>query len=164
MGVLGDGPLFDLLASGHWQGEEEEVIARCVRAKAQLVSQDEKDQGKRQLLNLGHTLGHAIETRSNHLVSHGKAVAMGMAHITRLAVRLGFCPESCLEKVLEALKRNGLPVQSPYPWEELVAEIARDKKRAGALFTLVVPENIGACQLRQFSFAQLQEALPKAWE
>ena len=92
-GVLNDKTLFDLLKDGCWHDQIVPVIETCVRSKAKLVEEDERDTGSRQLLNLGHTIGHAIEKCSHFAVSHGHAVAVGMVYAARIAVSLGVCPE-----------------------------------------------------------------------
>ena len=111
-GVLGDAALFELLGSANWHGEMEHVIATCVAAKARLVAEDERDTGSRQLLNLGHTLGHGIEKCSHFSISHGHAVAIGMVYAARLAQRLGLCGVDVRERIEEALKANNLPVSA----------------------------------------------------
>lgn len=156
MGVLGDEALFALLSSGMRAEDAEEIIARCVEAKALLVQQDEWDRGKRQLLNLGHTFGHALEWCSGYQMSHGQGVAVGMVYATRLAVRLGMCSEEALGRIPKALTANGLPVEAPYSAEELLAAILRDKKRRGDHLTLVLPKGIGTCVLHPVPVSELK--------
>ena len=76
-GVLSDEALFALFEDGTLTADPGEVIARCVAYKAGVVERDEKEQGERKLLNLGHTVGHAIEKCSGYVIPHGHAVAAG---------------------------------------------------------------------------------------
>ena len=130
-GVINDRALFDSLAADI-PTKIDEVIAACVGHKADIVEADEFDRGERQLLNLGHTFGHAIEACSNLTISHGSAVAMGMVLATRAAVRLGLCPAEDLEALISLLRSLGLPTECPYSAEELTSAALSDKKRSGA--------------------------------
>ncbi|MEG1014406.1 MAG: 3-dehydroquinate synthase [Clostridia bacterium] len=161
-GMLGDLPLFELLASGCWHARTEEVIERCIAAKAALVNADAHDTGSRQLLNLGHTLGHAIEKCSGYAVAHGHAVAVGMVYATRLSVRLGLCKEAALAQLMQALQANGLPTAAPYAAKELCRVALSDKKRAGDQLTMVLPIEIGQCELHPVAVDRLNELVAMA--
>jgi len=163
-GVLGDAALFELLCGAKWQGEMERVIATCVAAKAKLVAEDERDTGSRQLLNLGHTLGHGIEKCSHFSISHGHAVAVGMVYAARLAQRLGLCGADGRERIEEALKANNLPVSAPYDAEALCSAALSDKKRAGGQIVFVLPHAIGACELHRMDVADLPRLVRLAVE
>ena len=88
-----------------------EAVARCCRAKAAIVAEDEKEAGRRALLNLGHTFGHAYEAEAKYdgTVLHGEAVAAGMTDAYRLGIRLGVANENDLMRVKGHLNRAGLP-------------------------------------------------------
>ncbi len=144
-GVLGDTELFELLSSGGLMPNAERVIARCAGMKAALVASDERDLGERVLLNLGHTFGHAIEKLSGYEVTHGHAVAVGMARAAVLARELGLCDAETAVKIRNALTANGLPFKSPFSAQELAEAAMRDKKRSGRQITLVLPKRIGEC-------------------
>ncbi len=122
-----------------------DVIARCVEIKRDVVAGDERDRGERQILNFGHTFGHAIEAVSGYAVSHGRAVAMGMALMTRAAAKKGLCPPECLSILLRALKQQSLPSGTDYPEEALYSAMLGDKKRASGKITLIVPKEPGVC-------------------
>ena len=156
-GVLGDGELFERLSRGGWAADAEWVIERCVAHKAALVAADELDTGSRQLLNLGHTLGHAIEKCSGFRFSHGQAVAVGMIYAARIARSMGLCGPEVEEAIAAALAANGLPLSAPYGAAELAAAAMADKKRAGGEITLVLPRAIGRCELRRVPAAELEE-------
>ena len=123
------------------------VIARCVRCKRDLVEADEFDRGARRLLNLGHTLGHAIEARSGFSVSHGCAVAIGLAAAARIAAKRGLCTAVCSAQIERTLTMLGLPVHSPYGIEELLPYLVSDKKRSGETCTCILPRMVGRCEL-----------------
>ena len=145
-GILKDESLFAKMENGDYKADIDSVIASCVEIKAQLVEEDERDTGARQLLNLGHTMGHAIEKLSDFALSHGHAVAMGMTAITRAAEKLGVC-EPCYDRLCAALEKNNLPTRCPYGTEELVSAALSDKKRSGGRINLVLPKRIGECFL-----------------
>lgn len=159
-GVLGDGELFERLSRGGWTEDAEWVIERCVFHKAALVAADELDTGSRQLLNLGHTLGHAIEKCSGLRFSHGQAVAVGMVYAARMARSVGLCGPEVEEAISAALASNGLPLSAPYGAAELAAAAMADKKRAGGEITLVLPREIGRCELYPVA-ADRMEALAR---
>lgn len=163
-GVLGDEPLFELFAGGKWREETEKVIESCVAAKAKLVAEDERDTGSRQLLNLGHTLGHAIEKCSGFSISHGHAVAIGMVYAARLSYRLGLCGEDVRERIEKALQANGLPIGAPFDAESLCQVALSDKKRAGDQITFVLPREIGRCELTRAEIALLRDWVKMAIE
>lgn len=156
-GVLGDTELFERLSRGRWTEDAEWVIERCVAHKAALVAADELDRGSRQLLNLGHTLGHAIEKCSGFRFSHGQAVAVGMIYAARIARSMGLCGPEVEADIAAALAAGGLPLSAPYGAAELAAAAMADKKRAGGEITLVLPRAIGRCELRRVPAAELEE-------
>lgn len=153
-GVLGSRPLFDRLkGSPDWT----EVVCTCVSMKRDIVQDDEFDTGRRQLLNLGHTLGHAIEKNSAFTLSHGQCVAIGMAMIARAAEKKGLCsPETCSE-LLTLLRQYDLPTETTQSAPDILAAALSDKKRQGQTLTLVVPRAIGQCELKKIPVETLNE-------
>ena len=143
--MISDAVLFDLLKKG--DPDMENVIRLCVEDKRALVEADETDKGVRQLLNLGHTVGHAIEVCSDFSISHGSAVAMGMVIITRAAVKTGVCTEDTLTSLQALLRRYDLPTECPFTTEQLYAVAISDKKRAGGSITLAVPYGVADTRL-----------------
>ena len=146
-GAIADRALFDLLAKGYDPAEAEEVVARCVRIKRDLVEADERDTGARQLLNFGHTIGHAVEKASGYAISHGRAVALGMLLEARGAEAAGFAKESSAEPIRRALVANNLPVSCPFSAEALLDTMLRDKKVRFGRIALALPREIGRCAL-----------------
>ena len=154
-GVLDDEGLFALFEDGTLTTAPDEVIARCVRYKAGVVERDEKEQGERKLLNLGHTAGHAIEKCSGYAIPHGHAVAAGLAIIARSAEALGWAAEPIAARIAACLAKNGLPTGTNYTAEALAEAALADKKRSGGDITLVIPKKIGVCELKKVSVTDL---------
>lgn len=154
-GVLCGESLFALFEGGALASAPEEVIARCVSFKAGVVERDEKEQGERKLLNLGHTVGHAIEKCSNFTIPHGHAVAAGLAVMARAAERLGWTDEPVAERVAACLEKNRLPVRTGFEPRALALAALSDKKRAGDSITIVVPKAIGRCELKKIPVSEL---------
>ena len=152
-GFIADAELLDMLAEASEPSEE--IIARCVENKRRLVEADEYDKGSRQLLNLGHTLGHAIEKCSNYQISHGQAVAIGMILIAKAAVKRGWCEKEVLAKMLAMTAKYQLPQSTIYQAEELKEASLRDKKRLGASINLVIPVKIGESRLKKIAVTEL---------
>ncbi len=159
-GVINDRPLFDEFKKGI-RANIENIIAECVIRKADIVGKDEFDNGCRQLLNLGHTVGHAIELCSRLAISHGSAVAIGMVIVTRIAVRLGLCPASELDELIAALKAEGLPTECSFSAEELAAVATADKKRSGDSISMIIPYGIGNCKPMKISVNELSTFIAK---
>lgn len=142
-----------------WEGAlpDAALIARAIQVKAALVAQDEADRGPRRLLNLGHSIGHAIEAASGFHIPHGQAVAMGLGSITRAAVRQGLCESSALARLEAMLARHQLNPDKPFGADILLPYMKRDKKAGSGRLTLVVPRRIGGCELREVSWAELPD-------
>jgi 3-dehydroquinate synthase len=155
-GVIADRELFEMLLPPV-RLQIEEIIARCVSIKRDVVSRDEKEQGPRKLLNFGHTVGHAVEACSNYTVSHGSAVAIGMAVVSRASYKIGLCDAATSDGIVDLIRSFGLPVTTDFAAKQLSEAAAFDKKRSGAMITLVVPEQIGLCVLRETPVSELEE-------
>lgn len=153
-GVLFDEALFELLEQGA-PPDLTETITRCVALKQAVVARDFTDKGERQLLNLGHTFGHAIEACSGYTILHGEAVAIGMRMAARAAVILGVAEEDVTDAVTQALIAADLPIKTPYTAAQLTASALHDKKRAGGTIKLVLPVRIGKCVLHPLPVEQL---------
>ncbi|MBE7007305.1 MAG: 3-dehydroquinate synthase [Ruminococcaceae bacterium] len=153
--MLFDAEMFsDLMVSGP-AFRPESVIARCVEFKREIVTADEFDRGCRQLLNLGHTVGHAVEKLSGFTVLHGQAVAIGMSVIARACAENDLCSPDCSRALDDILIRFGLPVACPYGADALAAAMTADKKRHGDAITLVVPRDVGECVLYELAADEL---------
>lgn len=167
-GVLCGEELFSRMEHGLSASAPEEIIARCVSYKAGVVERDEKEQGERKLLNLGHTVGHAIEKCSNFTIPHGHAVAAGLAIMVRAAANLGWITDEAkklseAERIESAVEALGLPSSTEYPPEALTRAALSDKKRAGDSITIVVPGKIGRCELKTIPVSQLRSVIEAGW-
>ena len=114
----------------------EPLVERCAVWKQKIVDEDFKEGGKRKLLNLGHTFGHAIEKVSDFAIPHGEAVAIGMRIVGKDV------PE--IDKILDAY---GYPKYEGFDNSKILEAIRGDKKRSGDKITLVVPRKVGECEL-----------------
>ena len=153
-GVLGSRPLFDALKGDF---DMEAVVTQCVMMKKALVEEDEFDQGNRQLLNLGHTLGHAIEANSNFTLSHGQCVAIGMAQICQAAAKHGLCQKETCEEIISLLETFGLPTKTSQSKDSIYQTALGDKKRRSNTLTLIVPTEVGNCILHPIPVEELSD-------
>ena len=158
-GVLAGEELFSALERESLAAAGEETISRCVEYKRSIVAEDEFDTGKRHLLNLGHTVGHAVELCSRYTVSHGKAVAMGLAAMGRACARRELCRPETAERIAAVLERAGLPTSLPFGAEALAAAAMSDKKREGNRLPLIVVEGIGRCRIETISEGEFTDWL-----
>ena len=157
--ILFDEPLFMELVRDNLHFDRESVIARCVAHKRDIVQADEFDRGQRQLLNLGHTFGHAVELLSDFTLSHGKAVAIGTAVAARAAVRLGICQQATATRIQWLLEKFGLPIFTDRTAAELLDAALSDKKRAADRVNLIFPEGIGQCTIRPTPVSELESII-----
>lgn len=151
--VLYDKGLFNLLKRDGLGFDLEAVITRCILLKARTVIADEFDRGERMKLNLGHTIGHSIEKRSQFAISHGAAVAMGMAIMARGTA----CADT--DDIVSLLEQFGLPTHCGYSPDELYRNTLSDKKRCGDYVNLVIPRSIGSCDIVKCSYEELKSIL-----
>lgn len=121
------------------------VVSHCCRIKAQVVAEDERDGGRRAILNYGHTMGHALETVTGHgdTLLHGEAVACGMRVAGRLSARLLGCPAEDVAWQDDVLGRCGLGTVPPVDPDRVLAATHADKKRAGGVVRWVLVERRG---------------------
>ena len=141
------------LAKYHWLGggrlDElalDERVAACVRIKAEVVAADERESGRRALLNYGHTLAHALEIAGRHDLRHGEAVAIGLVYAAELARSLGRLDDAAVAEHRRVVAGYGLPTRLPEGLEdsELVELMGRDKKvlDQGLTFVLGGPDGL----------------------
>ena len=154
-GVLYDNTLFTHLEAEGLAFDRKAVITRCVELKRNVVKEDEFDTGARQKLNLGHTIGHGIEAQSNFTITHGQAVAAGIAIVARAAERMGLCTSDTVKKIVQLLEKFQLPTTTGYSAEDLFRTALSDKKRAGGSVNLIVPVSIGNCIIHPIAVDQM---------
>jgi 3-dehydroquinate synthase len=136
------------------------TIERACAIKAEIVAEDERESGRRMLLNLGHTLAHAIESLSRYRgILHGEAVAIGMAFAARRSEALGLCPPGVAERLESLLRRLGLPIDLPrYPRRAYLSALRVDKKRRDARIQFVALRAIGSAETVPLTPAEILPA------
>lgn len=153
--VIDDAELFDFLETKISVVLRQEiqalewVIARCVRQKAPIVSKDERESGLRQILNFGHTLGHALETLTGYKrFLHGEAVGWGMLAATGIAVAMDRLPERDANRIASLIVRCGsLPALPRISSRALLETVSRDKKSRSGRVGWVLPRKIGIAEV-----------------
>jgi 3-dehydroquinate synthase len=149
-GVIADAEYFAFLEREHGAilakdaATLERVVRRSVEIKAEVVAQDEREVGRRAILNFGHTVGHAIEATSKYEVLHGEAVAIGMVYEARLAESSRIASAGTVQRLTALLERLGLPVEHrDAPVDALIAAMYSDKKTRAGGIRVALPSAIG---------------------
>ena len=151
--IIADKPLFERLEQSSFEELRTnkallaEVVASSVGVKAAIVERDEREGGERRLLNLGHTLGHAIEKSSREMI-HGEAVAVGVVMMARMAQRMGLLAESEADRIQALFVRMGFVLRSPVSTARLKKPCGKDKKSEADKIHIVLPTAIGRCECR----------------
>lgn len=166
-GCIRDRALFDKIAA---MRDDEELLAniggiveRCCAIKAEIVEHDEFDTGERMVLNFGHTIGHAVEKCCGYITyTHGEAVGIGMALLTRQTERLGLTKPGTAEEICRVLKKYNLPVDAPYTEQELLGGIGMDKKKSGSSITLIILKEIGSSFLQKTALQALPDYVKRS--
>ncbi len=140
-----DKNLYDYLVSGNC--DIEKIISICTKIKSEIVNADEFDTGIRQILNFGHTFGHAIETYSNFKLIHGYAVAIGMCMMAKSAEKLEICSKETAQKIIALIEKYGLPTSYDISDETVASLMLSDKKVMGSSINMIVPKEIGQCEI-----------------
>ena len=162
--ILGDEELFERLEQTSFeelrQNDEllSEIIIRSVKVKASVVAEDEREGGRRRILNLGHTIAHAIEKCTSKF-SHGEAVAIGLFHITNTSLAQNNIAESDAKRIFTLLSRYGFDTSLQIERKQLFDAIKGDKKRNGNALHIILPTAIGAVEDRLISFEELESLL-----
>ena len=134
---------------------DEELIARCVLIKRDLVEADEFDRGERRVLNFGHTFGHAFEEASGYTLPHGQAVAYGMLAAAKLGESLGITRPNVYKRLFEAIERAGLPADHAPLMEDALPGLVNDKKSDGRYIDFVFLEDLGKPVRRKLPLSTL---------
>ncbi|WP_206917710.1 3-dehydroquinate synthase [Alicyclobacillus suci] len=122
----------------------EPILTAAMKVKIDVVEADEREASRRQVLNIGHTLGHAIEMRSHYELGHGEAVSIGLVLEAKLAVARGLLDEGTARRIEVVLANHGLPTVPPRDdWSKVAALIDVDKKHGSTLWTFALPTAIG---------------------
>src|SRR6478609_5853123 len=162
--LIGDPELFTLLEDNAERVKARdadltaELVRRSVRVKARIVSFDQRESGLRAVLNLGHTVGHALEAQAGYsALTHGEAVSLGLVAALRLGEALGQTPRELSERTLTLLRRLGLPASlAGQPLGAAAALVGHDKKRAGSNVKFVFARALGQVETQTISLSELR--------
>ena len=151
-GVIADADYFAFLETSHERALARDpavldrLITRSIEIKAGVVAGDERELGRRAILNFGHTVGHAVEAATQYTLLHGEAVAIGMAYEAQLAEALTLAASGTAKRIRGLLERLGLPLERPAGAgiEELLLAMRVDKKTRAAAVRFALPQTVGA--------------------
>ncbi|MDP1715876.1 MAG: 3-dehydroquinate synthase [Anaerolineales bacterium] len=150
-GIVSDPELFSLCARGLDSVKDnlEEIVKRAMAVKIQVIEEDPYEKGFRAALNLGHTVGHAVELVSRFNLRHGEAIAIGMVAEAKYSARVGLAGVGLVEAVTESLKALGLPIHIPENMlrEEIIRAMRVDKKKNANAIRFALPVEIGKVEL-----------------
>src|SRR5215216_6612362 len=150
-GMISDPELFYLCNQGlSWVKENlEEIVKRAMAVKIKVIEEDPFERGIRAALNLGHTIGHAVELVSKFDLRHGEAIAIGTVIEARYAERIGIARQGLADEIAETLSNLGLPVLIPegMPREEILRAMRVDKKKSAKKIRFALPVDIGKVEL-----------------
>ncbi|KAA9395092.1 3-dehydroquinate synthase [Kocuria coralli] len=148
-GFIADPAILDLIEENPEEAKDpaspvvRELVERSVRVKADVVSEDLRESGRREHLNYGHTLGHAIENNERYQWRHGAAVAIGMVFAAELSRTAGTLPDEVVERHYRILELLGLPTEYRFDqWPKLLEVMKRDKKTRGGLLRFIVLDDV----------------------
>ncbi len=150
-GVISDSALFSYLEENldqifsYDKKALTHIIKRGCEIKAEVVEKDERESNLRKILNFGHTIGHAVENLSDYRISHGEAISIGMVAEGKLAAKMGLWLESDLDKLINLIKKAGLPTEIPENMksDQIIDAMKLDKKSRSGQIEMVLPNKIG---------------------
>ena len=150
-GIISDPDLFAMCQQGmDWvKANLEEVVKRAMAVKIKVIEEDPYEKGIRAALNLGHTVGHAVELVSKFELRHGEAIAIGTAAEARYAARVGLASQGTVEAIESTFSKLGLPIQIPseMPREKIIQAMRVDKKKNAKAIRFALPVEIGKVEL-----------------
>ena len=150
-GIISDPELFEACARGLECVREEldQIVRHAMAVKIKIIEEDPYEKGIRAFLNLGHTVGHAVELVSKFRLRHGEAIAIGMVAEAKLAERLTVADKGLSDKIRTVLSGLGLPVEIPgeLPREEIIQAMRVDKKKNAKAIRFALPAEIGRVEL-----------------
>ena len=120
---------------------------------------DERDKGKRQKLNLGHTLGHGIESLSNYKLNHGESIGIGLIYMARAAYKMGLAEKDFSKDLIRAFKNHNLPTSYYFETEEILGILKHDKKINKNLINVILPVKIGEVISKKITFDELKKII-----
>jgi 3-dehydroquinate synthase len=162
-GIISDPELFNLCLHGlDWVKDNlEEVVKRAIAVKIKVIEEDPYEKGFRAALNLGHTVGHAVELVSKFDLRHGEAVAIGLVAEAKYSARIGLAGNGLVDALTESLKVLRLPTQIPdyMPREEIIRAMRVDKKKNAKAIRFALPVEIGRVELVAVRVTDLESVL-----
>lgn len=156
--VLKDRELFDYLKTAD-DLDYEKIIYKSLNIKLDFVRDDERDRGKRQKLNLGHTIGHGIESLSNYELNHGESIGIGTIYMARAAYKLGLAEDDFYKDLIEAFKNHNLPISYDFDTDEILEVLKHDKKIKNNRINIIIPTKIGEVMSKKIDFNELREII-----
>lgn len=154
--VLKDRELFEYLKSAD-DLDYEMIIYKSLNIKLDFVRDDERDRGKRQKLNLGHTIGHGIESLSNYQLNHGESIGIGTIYMARAAYKLGLAEDDFYKDLIEAFENHNLPISYDFDTDEILEVLRHDKKIKNNKINIIIPTKIGEVMSKKIDFNELRE-------
>ena len=158
-GIISDPELFDLCNNGlDWvKNNLEEIVKRAMAVKIKVIEDDPYEKGFRAALNLGHTVGHAVELVSKFNLRHGESIAIGMMAEAKYSAQIGLASQSVVEAIESTLKKLNLPTQIPdeMPRAEIIKAMRVDKKKNAKSIRFALPVEIGKVELVDVSESAL---------
>jgi len=158
--AIKDKHLFEKIEKTQINENFEEIIAKSIKIKRDIIEKDEFDKGERLLLNFGHTFGHALEVISDYTLPHGNGVALGMTAIALSCENLYVCEKGTFNKLTSLLRKYNLPTKINYTREQILSIAKTDKKVSGDTVNLVVIKKIGCCEIIKIPLNELDDYLP----
>jgi len=154
--LIGDSNLFENFEENEIVSEDN--ITRCVEIKLEFVSGDELDTGKRMMLNFGHTIAHALETKVGYgELPHGEALAIGMAIANKMAEEAGISPKGSTKRIINVLEKNSLPVNTDIRLNELIPIMKNDKKNIDGRLKSIFLTDIGKAGIYSMTVEEFAE-------
>lgn len=138
---------------------DENLIYKCLKIKRDIVNEDEKENGVRALLNLGHTVGHAIEKLSGYKLSHGACVIKGLLYSIEVSKRLFNLDEKSVKKMYALLKSGKHDLTVPFSAEDIINQITADKKRQGDSVKFIAVKGVGKPEIIKIKLSDLRGIL-----
>ncbi len=165
--LIGDPFLLEQVKNGNndINGDLFELISRAVAVKARIIVSDPYEQGQRESLNFGHTVGHAVEKLSGYHIRHGEAVSIGMVQETWLAEQIGLARKGLADEIAQILAQYDLPVDLPpgIAPRNLATAMQQDKKKRNQNIHFALPEEVGRIRIK-VKLQNDEETLTKIWE
>jgi 3-dehydroquinate synthase len=159
-GCIRDPGILEIVSKPDWKSRLGELIERCVGIKIKVVEADEMEAGLRRILNFGHTIGHGIEKLGNFTeLSHGEAVAVGMAAAAKLGENAGITKSGCHKRLTAILKSLVLPTELTHTSAEVYEALLSDKKRQGDGIHFIFIEDFGRTEVRKVPVAELKQMM-----